>query len=247
MPVTTISEARKAAARANGAKSRGPITSAGKAKSSRNSLTHGMTMKAILLSTENKEAAAATLAEFVQEYKPAGPVEFQLVELLALYQWQTFRLLAIEQGYFQNSIARAAEKLGETFAAADERSRAAESFRGMVTDDDSFRLLLRYSGEIRRTFAAKRRELEILQNRRAKSAQETEEPTAEITEIEPEPALCPTGPEPNGNPTPASLSEPTPGDRYPGTPRTALCPCRSGEKYKRCCGRQAPPIDGHAA
>jgi hypothetical protein len=32
-----------------------------------------------------------------------------------------------------------------------------------------------------------------------------------------------------------------PGDRYPGTARGAPCPCGSGEKYKRCCGKSAPP------
>ncbi len=26
--------------------------------------------------------------------------------------------------------------------------------------------------------------------------------------------------------------------------RNALCPCNSGDKYKRCCGRQAPPMTG---
>ena len=25
-------------------------------------------------------------------------------------------------------------------------------------------------------------------------------------------------------------------------PRNAPCPCKSGEKYKRCCGKQAPPV-----
>jgi uncharacterized protein YecA (UPF0149 family) len=26
------------------------------------------------------------------------------------------------------------------------------------------------------------------------------------------------------------------------TARNAPCPCNSGEKYKRCCGRTAPPL-----
>jgi uncharacterized protein YecA (UPF0149 family) len=25
-------------------------------------------------------------------------------------------------------------------------------------------------------------------------------------------------------------------------PRSAACPCKSGEKYKRCCGKNAPPV-----
>ncbi|MGC4049437.1 MAG: SEC-C metal-binding domain-containing protein [Paludibaculum sp.] len=33
------------------------------------------------------------------------------------------------------------------------------------------------------------------------------------------------------------------------TPRNAPCPCGSGEKYKRCCGRHAPAVlgPGHLA
>jgi hypothetical protein len=31
------------------------------------------------------------------------------------------------------------------------------------------------------------------------------------------------------------------GDRYPGTARSAPCPCGSGEKYKHCHGKGAPP------
>src|SRR6185437_3415673 len=30
-------------------------------------------------------------------------------------------------------------------------------------------------------------------------------------------------------------------------PRSAPCPCKSGEKYKRCCGKNAPPVLSQAA
>lgn len=29
-------------------------------------------------------------------------------------------------------------------------------------------------------------------------------------------------------------------------PRNGRCPCGSGAKYKRCCGVNAPPVDGAA-
>jgi hypothetical protein len=31
------------------------------------------------------------------------------------------------------------------------------------------------------------------------------------------------------------------------TPRNATCPCGSGTKYKRCCGKNAPPVLNRAA
>ena len=33
-------------------------------------------------------------------------------------------------------------------------------------------------------------------------------------------------------------------ERIRQTPRNAPCPCRSGEKFKRCCGKAAPPVLG---
>jgi hypothetical protein len=43
---------------------------------------------------------------------------------------------------------------------------------------------------------------------------------------------------------PAAAPQPTrqPAAINPQTPRNAPCPCRSGEKFKRCCGRNAPPV-----
>jgi len=36
-------------------------------------------------------------------------------------------------------------------------------------------------------------------------------------------------------------------DKSAGTPRNAPCPCGSGEKHKRCCGRNAPAVPGESA
>ncbi|MBL8174092.1 MAG: SEC-C domain-containing protein [Bryobacterales bacterium] len=43
------------------------------------------------------------------------------------------------------------------------------------------------------------------------------------------------------NPTPTAKSAPTDSSPTP-TPRNASCPCGSGQKFKRCCGRNAPPV-----
>ena len=44
----------------------------------------------------------------------------------------------------------------------------------------------------------------------------------------------------------AILSTPVRPPAQPGsfckTPRNAQCPCGSGQKHKRCCGRNAPPM-----
>ena len=48
---------------------------------------------------------------------------------------------------------------------------------------------------------------------------------------------------PQSEPASARPTAPQPAPvRQISTPRNALCPCRSGEKYKRCCGKAAPPV-----
>ncbi len=38
-------------------------------------------------------------------------------------------------------------------------------------------------------------------------------------------------------------SDPAPSQSKPALiPRSAPCPCKSGQKYKRCCGKNAPPV-----
>ena len=235
MPVSNISEARKAAARANGSKSRGPITPEGKARSSRNSLRHGCAMKALLLTDECHEAAKEVIEEYVTDLDPQGAVERDIVEMIALHHWQYNRVQAIQTGYFNNAAARHNDFISKEFAEADPMSRLAEVFRHMNLEDDTFRLLMRYTNDIRRAFTVKLRDLKFVQAMRNEQHTVEEEPAA-------------TQPEENRKePTPAAENQPQLGNTYPETSRNALCPCHSGLKYKRCCGPKAPPVLGRAA
>ena len=56
-------------------------------------------------------------------------------------------------------------------------------------------------------------------------------------------SFCKTGETPPPAPQPAtSFCE-----KPKFTPRNAPCPCGSGDKYKRCCGKNAPPVLNRAA
>ena len=220
---------RAESARANGAKSRGPITPEGKAKSSRNAVRHGLTIKAMVLPAEDREAAAAVLADYTAKFEPADPVEHELVEALALARWKSLRADGIEHGYFNNATARFEDAIDNDFESADPRSRAAEAFRHMVSEDASFRTLIRYQREIRVTYSTTLRELRAIQSDRRKAeSHEDARPEAQpeaVVEITP----------------PESRNEPR---HVPQTPRNAPCPCGSGTKFKRCCGLNAPPVLG---
>ena len=47
--------------------------------------------------------------------------------------------------------------------------------------------------------------------------------------------------------SPATKRSQFPIEAAANTPRNAPCPCGSGQKHKRCCGKNAPPIPGIAA
>src|SRR3954452_9432172 len=66
-------EQRAATSRANGARSKGPTTDAGKSAASRNSLRHGMTAKKLALANEDPAAIAERTSEWVDHFRPRSP------------------------------------------------------------------------------------------------------------------------------------------------------------------------------
>ena len=71
-PKVPRSEAQKTAARANGAKSQGPVTPKGKATSARNALRHGLTAFHLALTCEDQDAFNSVLADYMDEYRPVN-------------------------------------------------------------------------------------------------------------------------------------------------------------------------------
>src|SRR5690242_8113048 len=88
---------RAETARANGARSRGPVTDAGKARSRLNALKHGLRAAGFaLLPDENAAAFRALLARVRATYVPRDPVEAHLVEGIAVAQWRELRADRLE-------------------------------------------------------------------------------------------------------------------------------------------------------
>src|SRR3954451_8726915 len=88
---------QSAASRANGARSRGPLTDAGKARSRSNALKHGLRSAEFgLLPEEDADAWEAHLAGVRATYLPQDPVEVHLVEGIAVAQWRELRADRVE-------------------------------------------------------------------------------------------------------------------------------------------------------
>jgi hypothetical protein len=93
----TYSKARRAATnRANSAHSTGPRTQLGKHRSSQNALSHGLTARTAVLSTEDPDTYQRHIQQFLDEYQPATATETQLVHEIANAAWRLKRIPLLE-------------------------------------------------------------------------------------------------------------------------------------------------------
>jgi hypothetical protein len=100
------------AARINGAKSIGPVTEEGKAISSRNSLTHGLTSARVVLPHESQEEFDHLEAGIAKHYNPVGELERELVHEMAAARWRLRRIEEMEAALFQKFFREQQEALG---------------------------------------------------------------------------------------------------------------------------------------
>jgi hypothetical protein len=91
---------RSNASRANGAKSKGPSTPEGKARSSQNARKHGLTARFDILPDESLEDFDSLLEAHLAQYQPSGDVEKELVHTLAITRWRLRRVPTLESDVF---------------------------------------------------------------------------------------------------------------------------------------------------
>jgi hypothetical protein len=92
-----------AASRANGQKSRGPRTSAGKAVSRFNALKHGIFAVGQLMFDETAEDLAELTAEYHERHSPSNPEETTLVETLIANEWRLRRMRRVESNLWESA------------------------------------------------------------------------------------------------------------------------------------------------
>jgi hypothetical protein len=80
------------ASRANGARSRGPVTPAGKWNSSHSSRNQKILARTIVLQTEDPRQFCDLLSDFSSEFQPGTPFELSIIETIAIARWEQQRL-----------------------------------------------------------------------------------------------------------------------------------------------------------
>jgi hypothetical protein len=135
------------ASQLNGAKSRGPVTSAGRLRSSANSTRHHLLSRSVLLDNERPEAFADLLAGLTREFNPQTETQRALVETMAVSRWRQMRVWAVERATLQSAMD--AQDAGTSPSA----TRAALAFRSLADESRVLDLLHRYETRFDRQFS----------------------------------------------------------------------------------------------
>jgi hypothetical protein len=159
-------------ARENGAKSHGPITPEGKARSSANSRRHGLASASILMDGESAEDFQQLRADFLNQFHPQTAVETDLVDVMAIARWRLRRLLAIEAHLFDLEILERMDQIKSRskLKAMEQEDRLAFVFQKLGDQGNSLTLLLRYEGSLNRSYDKALKQLLLLQSARPEPA-----------------------------------------------------------------------------
>ena len=129
--------------RSNGARSRGPKTIAGKQRSSRNALRHGLLAKQVVLANEATANFDWMIDEHIRRFGPADGVELGMIEEMAAAFWRLRRAWAIETSLMDQGV-EAAQSRGEV-------ARIAAAFSSLA-DSPQLALLHRYEARLHRMY-----------------------------------------------------------------------------------------------
>ena len=216
-----MSLSRSEQARLNGAKSRGPATEAGKARSSMNAAKHGLSgERLIVLNNENDAAFQELFAALIEKFRPEDAVEHEIVLQAAAARWRLRRIWQLETALFDAEMDKQAEQLRRDFVTLDQGTRQAKAFAALTGNSNSLSLLNRYERSVSREYERAIRALDRARAERKYRA-EQEAQTVETTTPEPEiikqrnepkpPVAIPaSGPEDQPASSPAGYNQPLP-------------------------------------
>ncbi|HVW85010.1 MAG TPA: SEC-C metal-binding domain-containing protein [Bryobacteraceae bacterium] len=205
------------ASRRNANASTGPRTEEGKARSSRNALKFGLFSAKNCIQPGEEEDYATLSNALWDELDPRGPIQQLLATEIVRAAWRLERCAKVEAA------------LGEAMQLGNADN---EPLDPMADPANAGRTQSAVDRARQQATAAFNRNLVQLNRLKAERSSPAPEPAKPATAA--------------SAPVPVATANRT---RTPATdcPRNAPCPCGSREKYKRCCGRNAPPVLSRAA
>jgi hypothetical protein len=211
------STAQILANRRNAEKSSGPVTAAGKARVSQNATRLGLFSVANFVRPEERDVFNEFETGYLLELSPGSPLEQTLAREIVHAAWRLRRCASLE------------------VAPPDH-----------LTDEELDRLQLsidRARSAAQRTFHRSLRELRRIQAGHLEPAvlmlEQAKAMDAMLLKNLEERRSAATSEAISQNPAKQTQSQL---EKKVLIPRSAPCPCKSGQKYKRCCGKNAAPV-----
>jgi len=216
------STAQILANRQNAEKSSGPVTTAGKARVSQNATKLGLFSVANFVRPEEHDIFNEFETGYMLELSPGSPLEQTLAREIIHAAWRLRRCASLEVAPPENLTDEELDRLQisiDRARAAAQRTfhRSLKELRRLQSGHLEPAVLM-----IEQAKAMDAMLLKNLEERRSQAAAESAEQN------------------------PAKQTQPQP-QKTVLIPRSAPCPCKSGEKYKRCCGKNAPPVLSRSA
>ena len=240
-----------------------PRTEAGKAKSSRNAIRTGLYAARDFVRPDEEEEYAQTLIKLMDELTPEGEVEQTFATEIMGATWRLRRCRLVEEAFsyiddldFDPMIDERTEKQQKSV----DRARA-----------QSHLILRRSLDELRKLQKVRTIHEQLADHKDLKPAPQQSEPNAGPPNMDALMALAehqlaqryresglssfcnpavgqvPDLPSTKSAPPAAPAPQPKTPAVPRNTPRNAPCPCRSGAKFKKCCGNPAAPELNKAA
>ena len=147
-----MTEKQRNASRENGAKSNGPKTDEGKARSSRNSLKHGATAKRVLLNTEDVDIFIDLVEGYYDYFQPVAQPECDMVEEMVLSKWRQRRDWSNEVTLLEFEMDEQTPKIEKEYTQISHAYRLALAFKGLSDTSKALQLNMRYETAHRRAY-----------------------------------------------------------------------------------------------
>ncbi len=176
--------AQIATSRANGAKSKGPVTPEGKAISAQNAERHGIFARICTIQGEAPELFASLIADLYETWAPTDEHERALVDTMAMALWRRTRIAALESAGINLQLAKSEIQNPET-------THHYLAITSLADENRSFELLNRYEARFTRMYERAARSLMAYRKFRQQEA------SLSVPGVLPEPAPePPSAPEP---------------------------------------------------
>jgi len=173
------------ASRANGRKSRGPKTLAGKLRSALNSMSHGLTSGTVVLTAEDPQEYAALRSAYLQRFQPADTVEAEAVDAMVLARWYLRRAAKAETALVDVTMDLQDRKIARKFDRVDLGIIVALAIKKLYDRSTSLANVQRHAARLQRDFQRALNELRSLRSDPLLNPAQPLDPPKEKVQIEP--------------------------------------------------------------